>query len=149
VPETASGDRLRARVSQEECIFCSIAVGAVPAQVIDEDEHTLTFMDINPWAPGHALVIPRTHARDLHEIDPDELGHVMRAAQRVSARMKERLGCEGVTLWNSAGIAAGQVIFHFHLHLIPRYASDGPAELRPRAHADQDDLAAVAAQLSD
>jgi histidine triad (HIT) family protein len=135
-------------MSEEECIFCSIAAGTIPATIIDEDEHTVAFMDINPWARGHALVIPRTHARDLHEIDPDALARVMASAQRIAARMIERLDCEGVTLWNSTGTAAGQVIFHVHVHLIPRYPADGPVEIRPRERADEDDLAAVAAQLT-
>ncbi len=115
---------------------------------MDQDEHTIAFMDINPWAKGHALVIPRTHATDLHEIAPEDLAHVMVAAQRLARRMMDQLGCEGVTLWNSAGRVAGQVILHFHVHLIPRYAPDGAVDIRPREHADADELAAVAAQLS-
>lgn len=114
----------------QDCIFCAIVAGELPAEVVARDAHTVAFMDINPWRPGHALVVPRRHARDLHEIDDDELGHVFLAAQRLAARMRERLGCERVVLWHSSGAAAGQVVAHLHVHVIPGAASD--PEILPR-----------------
>jgi histidine triad (HIT) family protein len=134
-------------MSQEQCIFCSIAAHELPAQIIDEDERTVAFMDINPWAKGHALVIPRAHAQDVREIDPDDLRHAMFTARRLVNRMTERLGCEGVALWNSAGVDAGQVVPHFHIHVIPQYAADGPVEIRPREHPDSGELTSVATEL--
>ena len=133
---------------QEPCIFCSIIAGGVPAQLVEQDEYTVAFMDINPWSRGHTLVVPREHIRDLHEIGPDDLWHVMLAAQRVTGRMLARLGCERVVLWNSAGAAAGQLIFHFHVHLIPRYEPDSAEDIRGPSAADADELAAIAAQLT-
>lgn len=118
-----SPDRLPA-VSEEDCIFCQIAAGEIPAQIVDEDERTIAFMDINPATRGHALVVPRRHARDLLEIAPSELGAVAVAAQRLAARMPERLGADGVNLLNSCGRAAWQTVFHFHVHVIPRYEGD-------------------------
>jgi histidine triad (HIT) family protein len=101
------------------CIFCAIAGGEAPATVIEEDEHTLAFMDIQPWARGHALVIPRRHALDLRTIDAQDLERVFAMAQRVAGRMKERLATEDVTLFHSSGATAGQQVMHFHLHVVP------------------------------
>ena len=131
----------------EECIFCSIAERRMPAQVVDEDAYTLAFMDISPWRRGHALVIPRRHARDLLEIEPQDLAMVFATARRLAARMRERLGCERVTLWNSCGAVAGQVVLHFHVHVIPG-ANDDP-EVPPRLEAPVpgEEIEAVAAQL--
>src|SRR5919197_5711805 len=116
--------------AEPDCIFCQIVAGALPAMIVDEDEYTVAFMDINPWRRGHALVVPRRHARDIVEIDDDDLTHVFAAAQRLAGRMRERLGCDRVDLWNSCGRAAGQVVMHFHVHVIPGDASD--PELPPR-----------------
>ena len=111
-------------MSEADCIFCKIIAGEIPAQIIAEDERTMAFMDISPATRGHALVVPRRHARNLLEIEPDELEAVAVAAQRVAARMPERLGADGVNLLNSCGEAARQTVFHFHIHVIPRYADD-------------------------
>jgi histidine triad (HIT) family protein len=110
--------------SDPDCIFCKIVAGELPATKIDEDERTLTFMDINPGTRGHALVIPKEHSRDLLEIDADDLCAVTRAAQRLARRMPDALGAEGVNVINSCGSAAWQTVFHFHLHVMPRYADD-------------------------
>ena len=134
--------------SEPGCLFCKIVAGAVPATVIAEDERTIAFMDINPATRGHALVIPRAHARDLEAIDTEDLKAVSAAAQAVAARAIERLGAAGVNLLNSSGAAAWQTVFHFHMHVIPRYDGD-PLKLpwRP-APGDMDDIAAAGAQLA-
>ena len=131
----------------EDCIFCKIVAGELPAQVIDEDEHTLAFLDVNPWARGHSLVIPRRHSKDLYEIDDDDLARAGSAAKRLALRLKDRLGCDGVNLFNACEPAAGQTVFHFHVHVLPRYAGDG---LRPPGSprsAEQDELAELAGQI--
>ncbi len=115
-----------------DCIFCAIAAGDQPAVVVDKTERTIAFVDSNPWARGHLLVIPRTHAENLYEISEEELVHTFGAARRLARRMRERLGCDGVALYNSCGSAAGQDVPHFHLHLIPHYPGDAPVDL-PRA----------------
>jgi histidine triad (HIT) family protein len=131
----------------EDCIFCKILAGELPAQTVQEDDHTVAFLDINPWTRGHAVVIPRRHARDLLEIGDEDLAHVAAAARRLARRMQDTLGCAGVNLLNSCGQAAWQTIFHFHMHVIPRYEGD-PLELPTRpTQADPDELAAVAAEL--
>ena len=107
-----------------DCVFCGIVAGDLPATRIDEDERTLTFLDINPASEGHSLVVPKAHARDLLDIDPTDLAACAVAAQRVAARSVERLGADGVNLVNCCGEAAWQTVFHFHLHVVPRYAED-------------------------
>ena len=131
----------------EDCIFCKIVAGELPAEVVDQDDHTLSFMDINPWTRGHALVIPREHSRNLYEIDDEDLARVTAAAKRLATKMRERLGSDGANLLNSSETAAWQTVFHFHMHVIPRYEDD-PLRL-PGApqQVDQDELRAVAEEL--
>jgi len=112
----------------EDCLFCKIVAGDLPATIVDEDARTLAFMDINPATRGHALVVPRVHARDLHEIPAEDLQAVALASQRLAVRMRARLGADGVNLINSCGSAAWQTVFHFHMHVVPRYVDD-PLEL--------------------
>lgn len=107
-----------------DCLFCKIVAGEIPATVVASDERTVTFMDINPATRGHALVIPRNHARDLLEIDPDDLAAVVQAGQRMAATAKATLNADGINLINSCGADAWQTVFHFHLHVIPRYKDD-------------------------
>lgn len=131
-----------------DCIFCKIVAGEIPAQIIDRDEHTLTFLDIAPATRGHALVIPKRHATDLLEIDPSQLAAVTTAAKRQAQRAHDRLGAAGVNLINSCGSAAWQTVFHFHMHVIPRYAGDPlklPWEPTP---GDMDEITKVAGELS-
>lgn len=132
----------------DECIFCTIVAGDMPATIVDEDDRTLAFMDISPATRGHVLVIPREHVSDLHEIDPEDLKAVAATAQRVAAKARDRLGADGVNLLNSTGAAAWQTVFHFHVHVIPRYADD-PLKLPwVPARGDMDEIAAAGAQLA-
>jgi histidine triad (HIT) family protein len=131
----------------EDCIFCKIVAGDLPSETVQEDEHTVAFMDINPWTRGHALVIPRTHSPNLYEVGEDDLRHTSSAAKRLALRMRERLRCDGVNLLNASEPAAWQTVFHFHMHVIPRYQDD-PLQLpvRPR-QAEPAELAEVAVEL--
>lgn len=131
----------------DDCIFCKIVAGELPAERVDEDEHTVAFMDINPWTRGHALVIPRDHSRNLYEIPEDDLRHVSVAAQRLALRMRDRLDCAGVNLLNSCEVAAWQTVFHLHVHVIPRF-DDDPLRLPGQPlQPEAGELAAVAEQL--
>jgi histidine triad (HIT) family protein len=130
-----------------DCIFCRIIAGELPSQRVDEDEHTIAFMDIAPGTRGHALVIPRRHTPDLLAIDPADLAHTVQAAQRLARRAVPALGADGVNLINACGAAAGQTVFHFHIHVIPRYAGD-PLKLPWEPHpGDPDEIAATAELL--
>ena len=129
------------------CVFCAIVAGELPASIVAEDERTVAFMDINPWRPGHTLVVPRRHARDLLEIDADDLAAVYAAAQRLAGQMREHLGCEQVHVWNSCGEAAGQVVMHFHLHVIPGGADDPELSPRPSSPPDPAEIERAAQAL--
>ena len=131
----------------DDCLFCKIVAGELPSHRIDEDEHTVAFMDINPWTRGHALVIPRNHSKDLYEIGDDDLARTNAAARRLAKRAKERLGCDGVNLLNCCEPAAWQSVFHFHIHVIPRYDDDPLRLPGSPLQMEQDELAAVAAEL--
>jgi histidine triad (HIT) family protein len=134
-------------MAEAECLFCGIVAGATPSQTIDSDERTVAFMDINPATPGHALVVPRQHSADLLEISPEDLTATVLAAQRLARHMKKVLEADGINLINACGAAAWQTVFHFHIHVVPRYEDD-PLKLPwvPEA-GDPDEIAAVAAKL--
>jgi histidine triad (HIT) family protein len=135
-------------MADPDCVFCKIVAGELPATVIDEDERTLAFMDISPATRGHALVIPREHHADLIDVPGAELTAVAVASQRLAKRMTERLGADGVNLLNSCGRAAWQTVFHFHIHVIPRY-SDDPLRLPwVPGPGDSDEIAAAAKELT-
>jgi histidine triad (HIT) family protein len=131
----------------DDCIFCAIVAGDAPATIVDDDEHTVAFMDIHPWTRGHALVIPRNHHKNLYEISDDDLGHTMRAAKRLAVKVRDKLGADGVNILNSAERAAWQTVFHFHVHVIPRYEDD-PLQLPVRPQeGDKDEIAKTAEQI--
>jgi histidine triad (HIT) family protein len=131
----------------DDCLFCGIVSGSIPSETIDSDERTVAFMDINPATAGHALVVPREHSADLLEIGPEDLSATTLAAQRLAKRMKEVLGADGINLINACGAAAWQTVFHFHIHVVPRYEDD-PLKLPwiPEP-GDSDEIAAMAAKL--
>jgi histidine triad (HIT) family protein len=130
-----------------DCLFCGIVDGSVPSQTIDSDEHTVAFMDIAPATPGHALVVPRKHSADLLEIELDDLSATVNAAQRLARRMKDVLEADGVNLINACGAAAWQTVFHFHIHVVPRYEDD-PLKLPwVPEEGDQDEIARYARVL--
>jgi histidine triad (HIT) family protein len=135
-------------MSDPDCIFCKIVAGELPATIVDQDERTIAFMDINPGTRGHALVIPRAHSRDLLDVDPEDLTAVAVASQRLAGRISEHLGAQGVNLVNSCGAAAWQTVFHFHVHVIPRYADDPLRLPWVPAPGDAAEIAGVAQELT-
>jgi histidine triad (HIT) family protein len=136
-----------APMSEPDCLFCKIIAGEIGGEIVDQDDRTVAFMDINPATRGHALVVPRRHAANVLEIEPDELAATVLAAQRLARRATERLGADGVNLINSCGSAAWQTVFHFHIHVIPRYEGD-PLQLPwVPAPGDPDEIAAAARDL--
>jgi histidine triad (HIT) family protein len=130
------------------CLFCKIVAGEVPSTRVHEDERTIAFMDINPATRGHLLVVPREHAPDLLEIQDEDLEACVRAARILARRLTERLDADGVNLLNSCGSVAWQTVFHFHMHVIPRYGGD-PLQLpwHP-APGDREEIAAAARELT-
>jgi histidine triad (HIT) family protein len=132
-----------------DCLFCKIVAGEIPATRVREDERTIAFMDINPATRGHLLVVPREHSTDLLDIGEDDLAACASAAKELAASVKRKLDADGVNLLNSCGREAWQTVFHFHIHVIPRYAGD-PLRLPwlPQP-GDRDEIAAAAAALTD
>ncbi|MFZ0087861.1 MAG: HIT domain-containing protein [Solirubrobacteraceae bacterium] len=130
-----------------DCLFCKIVAGEVPSQRVDEDERTVAFMDISPATRGHMLVIPRAHSANLLEVEAEDLAATVAAAQRLARAAVERLHPAGVNLINSCGAAAWQTVFHFHIHVIPRYDGDPLRLPWTPAPGDPDDIAAAADAL--
>jgi histidine triad (HIT) family protein len=131
-----------------DCLFCKIVAGEIPSTRVDEDERTVAFMDINPATRGHLLVVPREHSADLLEVSPEDLSACARMAQRLAARVRDKLGADGVNLLNSCGPAAWQTVFHFHLHVIPRYDGDPLRLPWVPAPGDRAEIAAAAEALT-
>jgi histidine triad (HIT) family protein len=110
----------------DACIFCAIVAGEAPASVVWEDAVAIAFLDINPLTPGHVLVVPREHAGSLAELDPALGGRVFAGAMAVAAGVRaSALRVDGVNLFLADGAAAGQDVFHVHVHVIPRFQGDG------------------------
>jgi histidine triad (HIT) family protein len=108
----------------DNCIFCKLANGDIPTNSIYEDEDFRVILDASPAAKGHALILPKQHYADMFEIDEEVLGKAAKLAKKVITHEKSILGCDGYNVLQNNGEAAGQTVFHFHIHLIPRYAKD-------------------------
>ena len=106
---------------KEDCIFCKIIAGEIPSFTIYEDDEFKVIMDIAPASNGHALVLPKNHFENIYDIEPEVLGNASKVAQKVIKHATEILGCDGYNLLQNNGEIAGQTVFHFHMHLVPRY----------------------------
>ena len=135
-----------------DCVFCGIRTGAIPSAKVAEDATTFAFMDIDPGADGHVLVIPKRHSTDLFDISADDLAATTLMAQRVAKASLSALGAQGVNLFNCSGAAAWQTVFHFHLHVIPRYDDATREKMQllyePGQPADVDAIADFARRLA-
>lgn len=107
------------------CIFCKIAAGEIPSKTIYEDDKFRVILDLGPATKGHALILPKNHYANLYELPEETAGDVMKLAKKMATIMTEKLGCQGFNLMQNNGETAGQTVFHFHMHLIPRYENDG------------------------
>lgn len=128
-----------------ECVFCAIVAGRSPASLVHEDSELLGFADLRPVTTGHLLVIPKAHSAGLDDLPADVGGRMFQVGQRLAAALRRTdLPCEGVNMFLADGVAAGQEIFHVHLHVIPRFAGDGfvlRADWRIRERAELDEVA--------
>lgn len=108
-------------MKENNCIFCKLASGEIPSNTIYEDDMFRVILDAAPASKGHSLILPKEHYADLYEIDSDVAGHAMQLAKKLAIHMTSVLKCDGFNLAQNNGEVAGQTVFHFHLHLIPRY----------------------------
>ena len=131
----------------DQCIFCKIVAGDIPAAKVYEDALTVAFMDIGQVNPGHVLVASKRHAVTVLDLTPEEAAAVMQTAQRVAAAAEVAFAPDGITLFQANGAAGGQTVFHFHLHVLPRHAGDGVALAWPRKEPGAQALQTYAAQL--
>jgi len=140
-------------VNPPDCIFCEIVAGRASASLVYEDDLCAVFMDIQPVNPGHVLVIPKRHVVELAETTAEEWSRVTAVGQRTAAALRASdVRCEGVNLFLADGAAAGQEVFHAHLHVIPRYRGDGFGFRFPESYQElpgRTELDAVAADLKD
>lgn len=109
----------------DNCIFCKLANGIIPTNSIYEDENFNVILDMSSATKGHALILPKDHYKNLYELPEDTAGEVMKLAKKMAVKMTERLGADGFNLVQNNNEIAGQTVFHFHMHLIPRYENDG------------------------
>ena len=107
-----------------DCIFCKIANGEIPSATLDEDEDFRVILDLGPASKGHALILPKAHAANIYEISDDMAAKAMILAKKMATKMTEALKCDGFNIVQNNGEPAGQTVFHFHMHLIPRYEGD-------------------------
>lgn len=121
-----------------DCIFCAIVAGTVPASIVHEDEHTLAFMDLRQFHPGHTLVIPRRHLADVRELDESTGTHLMASLSRVTRAVSTAFPGAGTSVWHSIGPAAFQEVPHLHFHIHPRFPEDGLLRVYPAAPSTPD-----------
>ena len=113
-------------MKKDNCIFCKIANGDIPSRKLYEDDNFVVILDLDPATKGHSLIIPKDHYANLYEMPADLAGEAMKLAQKMAIKMTDALGADGFNLVQNNGEVAGQTVFHFHLHLIPRYKEDEP-----------------------
>ncbi|MDY3110447.1 MAG: HIT family protein [Lachnospiraceae bacterium] len=133
---------------KDDCIFCKIAAGEVPSKTIYEDEKYRVILDLGPATRGHALILPKNHYANLFELPEEDAKEVICLAKKMATIMKDKLGCDGFNLVQNNGEAAGQTVFHFHMHLIPRYENDGQEIGWKPGSPSQDELEEIKKQIA-
>lgn len=133
--------------SVDDCIFCKIVAGEIPAAKIYEDEYALAFLDVNPNNHGHTLVVPKTHAKNILDVSEDALTHMMPAIKKVSKAVFEGMSASGLNITMNNERPAGQVIFHLHIHVIPRFEGDGLKVWTRKTPYKNDEMEQVAKKI--
>ena len=129
------------------CVFCRIVAKEIPATVVHEDEHTLAFMDIGQVNPGHVLVAVKKHADNIYALDEAQAAAVFRSAATVARAIRAAFEPQGLSVYQANGAAAGQTVFHLHMHLVPRYEGDGMALTWPVKNPPREKLAEYAEKI--
>jgi len=130
-----------------DCVFCKIVAGQIPSTRVYEDEHTLAFLDIGHVNPGHTLVAVKKHAANVFELEEAQAEAIGRATVRISRALKKAFGAEGLSVYQANGKPAGQTVFHYHVHLLPRHAGDGMELTWPMKNPPREQLETYAAKI--
>jgi histidine triad (HIT) family protein len=130
-----------------DCVFCKIVAGQIPSTKVHEDEHTLAFMDLGQVNPGHVLVAVKKHAANVFELDVAQAEAIARATVKISNALKKAFEAEGLSVYQANGKAAGQTVFHYHVHLLPRYAGDGMELVWPVKNPPREKLEEYAVKI--
>jgi len=134
---------------KDDCIFCKIANGDIPSKTLYEDEMFRVILDVAPATKGHALILPKNHAANLYELPDNEASKILMLARDMATKMTKVLRCDGFNLMQNNGEVAGQTVFHFHLHLLPRYNNDGQ-DLNPvKMEMSQDELEEIKKMITE
>ena len=131
----------------DDCVFCRIVARQIPATVVHEDEHTLAFMDIGQVNPGHVLVAVKAHAENIFALDDTQAAAVFRAAARLSRAIRDAFAPQGLSVYQANGKAAGQTVFHLHVHLVPRHEGDAMELSWPVQNPPREKLAEYAEKI--
>ncbi len=134
-------------MKKDDCIFCKIASGEIPSTTIYEDNEFKVFFDVNPASYGHCLIVPKNHYNDIFDMDAETGGKLFGLATAVARALKKELNCDGMNIVQNNGLIAGQTVFHFHLHIIPRYEGDTVTVGWQPGTADMEKLAVLAKQI--
>lgn len=134
-------------MKQDDCIFCKIANGEIPSTTIYEDSDFRVFFDVAPASKGHCLIVPKEHYNDIFEMDAETGGKLFSLATVIARGLKKELQCEGMNILQNNGLIAGQTVFHFHLHLIPRYTGDTVNITWQQGEADMNEMAELAKKI--
>jgi histidine triad (HIT) family protein len=136
----------------EQCIFCKIIRGDIPCAKVFENEHVLAFLDISQVTKGHTLVIPKVHKKDIYELTPDVASHLFEAVPQIANAIKEQYEPVGLNILNNNGEAAGQTVFHYHMHILPRYGEGDGFGAVWKSHQSEytsEDLQNIASTISE
>ncbi|MCR5420919.1 MAG: HIT family protein [Lachnospiraceae bacterium] len=132
---------------KDDCIFCKLANGVFETNVIYEDDDFTVILDANPATKGHALILPKEHYDNIYELDEEIAGKAFKLAKKLAVHMSDKLGCDGFNIVQNNGEAAGQTVFHFHMHLIPRYKNDAAMVQWKPGKPEDDELKKICAEL--
>lgn len=134
------------KIFDEECIFCKLAGGQIPTNSIYEDDDFKVIMDLSPASKGHCIILPKTHAKNLLELPDEYCEKILLVAKKCCKVLKEVLHCDGINVLQNNGEAAGQTVFHLHVHLIPRYEGDN-VHIKWGEYKDATNLEEMAAEI--
>ena len=130
-------------MKQDNCIFCKIIAGEIPSHTLYEDEMFKVILDVGPATKGHALILPKNHYANLYELPEEDAAQAMKLAKKMMIKMTNKLNCDGFNIVQNNGEVAGQTVFHFHMHLIPRYKNDGEILKYIAGEPSQEELAQI------